>query len=365
MRESQPLSVSSDPRRQGPAASRSVAQDPVALWTSRAFIQQAQAWVAAQLAPSGSRLTGEWDQPHARAWSSAIRFETTDGRVWFKVNSGGTAYEASLIALLGELSPGLAPDVIAHDEARFWSLTRDAGPVLRAIAGPDGSWGRWERLLPWYAEAQLALAEHRSRLLAAAVPDLGPNQLPVHYRRLLAELAGRAIDDGGLAPKQARALERVLPAYDGWCAEHAASPIPDSLQHDDLHSNNVCWPGGVDDLSSVRIIDWGDASVGHPFGTMLATLNSIAFHAGALHIDRDVDPRVLRVRDAYLEPFTQLSRRDELLRWVDLARSTGCVTRAMAWERALQEAPRSVITEHEFPVRGWFLELLEPWADVG
>jgi hypothetical protein len=211
MRESQPLSVSPDPRPQGPAASRSVAQDPVALWTSRAFIQQAQSWVAAQLAPSGSRLTGEWDQPHARAWSSAIRFETTEGRVWFKVNAGGTAYEASLIALLGELNPGLAPDVIAHDEARVWSLTRDAGPVLRAIAEPDGLWGRWERLLPWYAEVQLALAEHRSRLLAAAVPDLGPNQLPVQYRRLLTELAGRAIDDGGLAPEQARALERVVP----------------------------------------------------------------------------------------------------------------------------------------------------------
>ena len=175
----------------------------------------------------------------------------------------------------------------------------------------------------------------------------------------------RAIEDGGLTPEQARGLERALPAYDRWCAELAASPIPDSLQHDDLHSNNVCWPGDVDDLSSVRIIDWGDASVGHPFGTMLATLNSIAFHAGALHVDRDMDPRVLRVRDAYLEPFTLLSRRDELLRWVELARSTGCVTRALAWERALQEAPQSVITEHEFPVRGWLLELLEPWADVG
>ena len=107
-------------------------------------------------------------------------------------------------ALLGELNPGLAPDVIAHDEARVWSLTRDAGPVLRAIAEPDGLWGCWERLLPWYAEAQLALAEHRSRLLATGVPDLGPTQLPVQYRRLLMELAGRAIEDGGLAPEQAR-----------------------------------------------------------------------------------------------------------------------------------------------------------------
>ena len=57
MRESQPLSVSPDPLPQEPAASGSVAQDAVALWTSSPFIQQVQAWVAAQLAPSGSRLT--------------------------------------------------------------------------------------------------------------------------------------------------------------------------------------------------------------------------------------------------------------------------------------------------------------------
>jgi hypothetical protein len=74
--------------------------DPVALWTSTAFIDDVRTWVAAQLAPRGARLTGEWEQPHARAWSSAIRFETTSreglgsGRVWFKVNGSGTAYEA-------------------------------------------------------------------------------------------------------------------------------------------------------------------------------------------------------------------------------------------------------------------------------
>ena len=197
-------------------------------------------------------------------------------------------------------------------------------------------------------------------------PDRGPAQLPLEFGRLLWQLAGQPIEQGGLTPEQAATLERVLPAYEGRCAELAASPIPDSLQHDDLHSNNVCWPGEMADLSSVRIIDWGDASIGHPFGTMLATLNSIAFQAGALPVDGgDFTTRACcELRDAYLEPFSSLCGVDELRRWVDLARSTGCVTRALAWERALQEAPLSVIAEYEFPVRGWLLELLEPWADV-
>jgi Phosphotransferase enzyme family len=338
----------------------------VALWTSNAFIEDARVWVAAQLARRGSRLTGGWEQPHARVWSSTIRFETTDGRVWFKVNGSGTAYEGGLVALLGELRPGLAPDVIAYDRARAWSLTQDGGPMLRSIVASDELWTYWEQLLPRYAEAQLALAQHRTRLLSSGTPHLAPVQLRSDFRRLLAELRVLPTESGGLTTEQASALERRLPTYDGWCAELATSPVPHSVQHDDLHSNNVCWPGKVDDLSSVRIIDWGDASVGHPFGTMLATLNSIAFHAGVLPSDRRMDEtRVLRIRDAYLEPFTGLGSREELLRWVALARSTGCVTRAVCWERALQDAPLTVAAAEEFPVRGWLLELLEPWADVG
>jgi hypothetical protein len=340
--------------------------DQVAFWTSGAFLDEVRAWVAVQLASHGIRLTGDWEQPHIRVWSSTIRFETTEGRVWFKVNGSGTAYEVSLLALLGELSPGLAPEVLAHDSTRAWSLSRDAGPVLRSIVGPEEVWGHWQELLPRYGQKQLDLAAQRSRFVATGTPDRSPKQLTVEYGRLLSDLAAKPTKEGGLTREEVVALERLLPRYEEWCAELMASTIPDTLQHDDLHSNNVCWPGALDDLSAVRIIDWGDASIGHPFGTMLATLNSIAFHAGLLNGDRGgiTDPRVLRVRDAYLEPFTGLGSRQELLRWVALARNIGCLTRSLSWERAVQHAPVSVAAEYEFPARGWILELLEPWAEL-
>jgi hypothetical protein len=340
--------------------------DQVAFWTSGAFLDEVRAWVAVQLASHGIRLTGDWEQPHIRVWSSTIRFETTEGRVWFKVNGSGTAYEVSLLALLGELSPGLAPEVLAHDSTRAWSLSRDAGPVLRSIVGPEEVWGHWQELLPRYGQKQLDLAAQRSRFVATGTPDRSPKQLTVEYGRLLSDLAAKPTKEGGLTREEVVALERLLPRYEEWCVELMASTIPDTLQHDDLHSNNVCWPGALRDLSAVRIIDWGDACIGHPFGTMLATLNSIAFHAGLLNDDRGgiTDPRVLRVRDAYLEPFTGLGSRQELLRWVALARSIGCLTRSLSWERAVQHAPVSVAAEYEFPARGWILELLEPWAEL-
>jgi hypothetical protein len=103
--------------------------------------------------------------------------------------------------------------------------------------------------LPRYAEAQLALAGHRNRFLATGVPDRSPAQLPLEYRRLLAELAAQPVEDGGLTAEEASALDHRLPVYDHRCAELAASPMVDTLQHDDLHSNNVCWPGEVDDTT--------------------------------------------------------------------------------------------------------------------
>jgi len=202
--------------------------------------------------------------------------------------------------------------------------------------------------------------------VATGTPDRSPKQLTVEYGRLLGDLAAKPTKEGGLTREEVAALERLLPRYEEWCAELLASTIPDTLQHDDLHSNNVCWPGALDDPSAVRIIDWGDSCIGHPFGTMLATLNSIAFHAGLLTDDRGgiTDRRVLEVRDAYLEPFTGLASRQELLHWVAVARSIGCLTRALSWERAVQDAPPSVAAEYDFPERAWLLELLEPWTTV-
>jgi hypothetical protein len=74
---------------------------------------------------------------------------------------------------------------------------------------------------------------------------------------------------------------------------------------------------------------------------MLATLNSIAFHAGALRVDRRMDdPRPLRILGRLHGAVRRLGRRAGLLRWVALARGT--VTRALTWESALQEARRQV-----------------------
>ena len=322
----------------------------VTTWSGSEFLSEATEWVAEAASAAGVVLTGVREQPHVRAWSSAVRYGAEGGDLWFKVNAQGTRHEGRLVATLGELEPSLVAPVMAVDTDRGWSLTRDAGPVMCSVAPPEALWGSWETVLVRYAEAQIRLAEHRAALLATGLPEVSPKTLPTLLRELVRELAATAPEEGGLSDAEHDKLLELFDEYDAWCDELAGSRVPSTVQHDDLHSSNICWGGSA---AAARVIDWGDALWGFPIGTMLGTVNSIAWHAKC---ERD-DPRVLRVRDAYLEPFTTYAGRGELVRYVDLARRTGCVTKALSYRASLLGEPLSTHQEEDFPVRGWLLEL--------
>ena len=141
----------------------------------------------------------------------------------------------------------------------------------------------------------------------------------------------------------------MLPAYADACAELADSGIAATLQHDDLHDGNILQRGPL-------FIDWGDAIVGHPFGTMLATLNSVAYQH---QLDLD-DPALHRLADAYTETWTDVADRATLRRLVTLAVRVGPLTRALGWRRALVGCDDVSWTEWGDGVHGWLLETLSP-----
>lgn len=318
-------------------------------WTTEEFLTGATTWVTSVAERAGVVLTGERDQPHARAWSSAVRFGTDEGPWWFKVNGPGTRHEGMLVDRVGRVVPDLVPDVLAVDPGRGWYLMRDAGPVLRVAAPPERLWGRWATVLATYAEAQVRLADHTDALLATGLDDLGPLRLPDRLAGMVEDLASLPEERGGLSKQDAARLRAHLPTYAGWCEELAGSGVPVSLDHSDLHSANVCLgPSGV------TVIDWGDASLAHPFTTLLSTLGSVAHHAGT---DLD-DPRVVGVRDAYLARFSDRGSASDRARWVWLARRTGCLGRALSYVRALEGEPESAMAALDWPVRDWLLRSL-------
>ena len=76
------------------------------------------------------------------------------------------------------------------------------------------------------------------------------------------------------------------------CLELAARGIPETIQHDDLHGANIYRRDG-----RLRILDWGDSCVSHPFRTLYVTFEHLFLPRG--------DPWLARLRDAYLEPWGQ------------------------------------------------------------
>ncbi|SCE87966.1 Phosphotransferase enzyme family protein [Micromonospora coriariae] len=319
-------------------------------WSREQWQVRARSWVDTQLSQAGRRVTGPVE-PRVRPWSLVWRVPTDGGPVWFKANNPGTVHEAVLIAALAGLAPERVLAPIAVDPARGWSLLPDGGESLRDVLGRDPDLTHWERALPGYAALQLATAPRAGELIALGVPDHRPEALAGLLAELLDDRESLRIgDEDGLSPETYERLRAELPAYAERCRRLADIGIPATVQHDDLHDGNVfAGPDGY------RYFDWGDASVAHPFGTLLVTLRSIRY---ATDLAAD-DARLARLRDGYLEAWTDRYDRRTLVEAAGLAMNLGAVSRSLSWRRALDTADPAR-AEYADAVPGWLGELFEP-----
>jgi hypothetical protein len=322
-------------------------------WLDEQWRTAALAWIHERLADRGATVTGEITQPHVVPWSTAMRVPTDAGPVWFKANGAGTTYEPALLTALNAWAAEWTITALAADTERAWSLTEDGGEQLRARFAIERDLEHWERALPGHAELQRAVAPHVAALLKIGVPDLRPETMPGHLGALLDNRAAMRIgQQDGLTEDQYTRLRALEPEYARWCAELAGSGVAPSLQHDDLHDNNVLI--GAD--GRYRFFDWGDAGVAHPFGVLLVALRSIGyafeFRAGS--------PELTRLRDAYLEPWTAEHDRAHLVAVSEVAIRVAKVGRSLAWHRVLAPLTDADAGEYTEAVPGWLAELFEP-----
>jgi len=230
------------------------------------------------------------------------------GAAYFKMCRPVQAFEPQLTVSLAARWPDRVAEVLAHDVDRAWLLIADAGAPLVELGNPPD---RWLEILPRYAELQRGEASRVGDHLAAGVPDLRLATLPGRFRSLLQ----------GDLPVDAATVEagrRFAPQLEVLVGELAASRIPDSVEHADLHNRSVFALG-----DRLRILDWGDASIGHPFSSLVVTFDYLR-ETGLSEGDRWFG----RLRDAYLEPWGS-----GLVPAFDSAQRVGRVSRALGWLR--------------------------------
>ena len=281
-------------------------------------------WIRAQVVP-----TGPLEPHHVRPWATVVRVPVAGGMAWFKACGAVQAFETRLTAQLFSRWPDRVPTVLGCDEDRSWLLLDDAGTSL-ADMGNSPSW--WLSVLPLYAELQRAEASIASAHLGGGVPNLKVETLAGHYEQLLHTEV--PLDEG-----ETSRLRRFAPRFEQLCADLVAAGIPDTIQHDDLHMHNVYLRD-----EKVRILDWGDACVSHPFASLVATFRFLEERNG---LSPD-DSWLVRLRDAYLEPWGT-----GLTDTVDLALLVGGFAHVLAALRqrcTLTRSERAVFDE-DFAVR--------------
>jgi Phosphotransferase enzyme family len=312
--------------------------------------RRAREWIVEQLDRAGLRSVGPMGEPRIRPWSIVIHVPTDGSAVWFKANRAQTGYEPALANVLARRAPEVVLTPIATDLDRGWSLFPDGGPILRSF--PDDDVLRhWERVLPAYSDLQRQLSVRVGELTAAGVPDERPERLPGLFSELLDETDVLFVErPDGLSPAEFSRLRRCGPALAVRCDILATSGIAPTVDHGDLHDGNIF----VRD-DRYAIFDWGDASIAHPFASLLVTMSAL----GARYQVASDAPVLQRLRDAYLEPWTDRFSRAELLELTANAVAVAPINRALSWERGLSAVPPDLRGEYREAVPGWLRELID------
>jgi Phosphotransferase enzyme family len=236
-------------------------------------------WIRMRAEPVGAIET-----VHERPWATVLRVPLADGIAWFKACAPVQAFEPRLTAELFARWPDRVAEVLGYDEERAWLLLAHAGQPVGTVGNPPEA---WLTALPLYAEPQRGEAAHARDHLVHRVPDLRLATLPAGYQRLV-QL------DLPLERDETRQLRNFAPRFTELCDELAAYEVPETIQHDDLHHANLYARD-----SSVRVLDWGDASISHPFASLVVTFRFLEEFTKLA----PGDPWFTRLRDAYLEPW--------------------------------------------------------------
>ena len=282
-------------------------------------VTEAEAWIRDHVDVEGAPVV-----LHERPWSTVMRVPVRNGPpAWFKACALVQAFEPALTSALSRRWPDVMPEFIAEDVGRGWLLMGDAGTRIFELDNPPAV---WLRLLPRYAELQRGEAEHSPAYIQAGVPDLRLAALPEKYENFVrSELP---VDSHAR-----RELRAFAPTLAELCEELTLAGIPSTVQHDDLHPWNVYVQGDF-----VRVLDWGDSSIAHPFWSLVVPFRFLEEQNGLT----PGDPWFDRLRDAYLEPWGP-----GLRGVLDLALRVGIFAHAVAWLRQRDDLGPAERTEFD------------------
>ena len=315
----------------------------------------AEGWVDQSLEAHGIERLGPLGSIQITPWSAIARCTSSSGDLYFKACEERSRYEVGLLELLAERHADCSPTILALDRKHGWLLMKDAGQRLRDQLD-EGNWlAHWKRILARYAELQVDFTQLQPELLQLEVPD---RRLPLLAERVEAILDEPGLvlteEPGSLTKPQMGELIDLMPLIRSRCSELEAAGIPHSINHGDFHDANIFVRGG-----DYIFLDWGDASLTHPFfslRTVFVSLeNTLGFPENA--------PVFTSLRDSYLENFSEYAAETQLIDAFDLASRLWPISSLLSWHHSLSARPIENQVKYRDVIPSLLLELLEANRD--
>jgi hypothetical protein len=279
-------------------------------WALPGWLAETTSRIDARLQEIGIARSGPVEQHRTWSISCLLRVPATAGEFYYKAVPPLFAREPRLTAALAVAYPGEIPDVVGVDEER-------PGMLMRAFAGRHleecDELALWQGALRRYAQIQQESAPDYERWLRLGCSDRRLAVLSTQLDSLLADRA--ALETGGrLTAGEIEELHRLVPWLQAACHELEAIGLPYTLEHGDLHANNILITGG-----HYLFFDWTDGCITHPFFCLLPFLEWVRkdWHDGLI--------------GAYLEQWQGYLPSAELRRALSLARPLGAMHMAISY----------------------------------
>jgi hypothetical protein len=244
-----------------------------------------------------------------------------------------------LVQHLAHWEHPFVPDVVATNAHARWLLMRDSHGRCLESGAPLAS---WERVAGAYAELQVESTAHVPTLRALGCPERGPPELRSSLGALVADNA--ALLQGtehGLTGEEVSRLRHLRSRLEAACDELALSGLPFALEHGDLWDSNVYVA-----VDRVTFIDWTDASLAHPFFSLMPLLVSATWDP----ILSTVPDAQQRIVDAYLEHWTAYAAPERLRRVLAIARPLAALHIAVTYWRDIPQ-----------PHKQWWMQRMVPF----
>ncbi|MFA6016277.1 MAG: CapA family protein [Gallionellaceae bacterium] len=328
--------------RAEPVSSKIDWQDnPFHFWKTKA-----RSWVVSVLTERGISPKPEAVRlVRNNPWGLVFCLMTNKGRIFFKAQSHANRHEPCLLETLSAKWPDLIPLPLGIQRESAWMITADYGHTLLDIHGQKMTPEIWRKLLPRLAEIQIESCQDVSRWLELGVPDRRLEKLPEQLAKLLNDEQAISLGEAaGLSREERDQALDLLPFFEKCCRKLAEQTFSAGLDQGDLHAGNI-----LSRDSQFVFSDWGDASVSHPFCSLL-----LPYHTMGLQNESSL-ATLSWLAEAYLHPWCLSSRAplETLIPSLHGALWAAHIIRALGWAQYPAQIETTVSVGSQTLVTKW------------